>query len=187
MNINLKQYYEGYKVIYADPPWSYNKKIGQGVAEEQYPTMTTQEICNLPIEQICAKDAIIYLWVTPPFLPDALKVIDAWGFTFKTVGFTWIKLNKNGQPCFGIGHYTKSNAEYCLIATKGKGVEIVNNTISQIVMSVRERHSQKPKEVYSKIEALHGNQPRLELFSRHKRQGWDCFGNEVPELEQRTI
>lgn len=178
-----------YRVLLADPPWQYRDTRNHDPAfgAMTYPTMSTDDICALPFADKAADDAVLYLWVTPPFLPDALRVIDAWGFTFKTVGFTWVKLNKNGRPFFGIGHYTKSNAEYCLLAVRGRGVEVVDNTISQVVLSVRGRHSEKPKEVYAKIERLHGAQPRVELFARHRRAGWDAWGNEVPSEEQEVL
>jgi len=83
-----------YKIIYADPPWKYDRKIGEGVAEKQYPTMEIEEICSLPIKEIADKDCILFLWATFPKLKEALKVIEAWGFRYRTVAFVWIKLNK---------------------------------------------------------------------------------------------
>lgn len=113
-----------YKIIYADPPWTYgggkNKKTFQGLAKCHYDTMKTRDICKMPVSSIAAKDSILFLWATPPQLVDALEVMRAWGFKYKTFGFTWIKLNRrNKQPFFGLGYYTRSNAEVCLIGVRG--------------------------------------------------------------------
>lgn len=94
-----------YKIIYADLPWKYDRKIGEGVAEKQYPTMEIEEICSLPIKEIADKDCILFLWATFPKLKEALKVIEAWGFRYRTVAFVWIKLNKKKKtPYFGLGN-----------------------------------------------------------------------------------
>ena len=133
-----------YQIIYADPPWSY-RNMGniQATANSHYNTMKQDDIENLPIDKIAAENCILFLWATFPKIQEALNTIKAWGFEYKTVGFTWIKKNKNGGNFFGVGWYTKSNAEVCLIGTKGKSPKI-SNSISSIVESVREGHSKKP-------------------------------------------
>ena len=124
-------------------------------------------------------DCILFMWATFPNLPDALRVIQEWGFTYKTLGFSWIKTNKkNGKYFFGIGYYTKSNAEICLIATKGKPKPI-SNYVSSVIVSPRREHSRKPDEIRDKIVELVGDMPRIELFARQTVDGWDCWGNEV--------
>lgn len=174
-----------YNIIYADPPWNYTdvdtwRKMGGGV-KGHYPTMKIDEICKLPIKKMCKEDCILFLWVTFPKLKEGLQVIESWGFNYKTIGFTWIKTNKlNGKPFFGIGYYTKSNAEICLIATKGKVSNLkVSNKVSSVIISPRREHSRKPDEIRDKIVELLGDRPRIELFSRQKVDGWDCWGNEV--------
>ncbi len=102
----------------------------------------------------------------------------AWGFEYKTVGFTWIKKNKSGSNFFGVGWYTKSNAEVCLIGIRGKAPK-VSNSVSSIIETVRERHSQKPAIARDKIVEFCGDVPRIELFARHKTRGWDVWGDEV--------
>lgn len=176
-----------YKIIYADPPWSYDKKIGQGIADDQYLTMPLEDIKKLPINLLSESDSILFIWVTFPMLKEGIEVLESWGFKYITCAFNWIKLNDNGKPFFGIGHYTKSNSELCLLAKKGKGLIVKDNTISQIVMTKKSKHSQKPHEIYSKIEKLYGLTTKIELFARHKREGWDCWGNQVPKLEQRLL
>lgn len=174
-----------YDVIYADPPWSYNKKVGQGIADDQYNTMNLEDIKGFSIP--CKENSVLLMWATFPMLKEAFEVIESWGFEYKTVAFNWIKLNKNGKPFFGMGHYTKSNSEVCLLATKGDGLEVRDHTISQIVMSVRGEHSRKPKEVYALIEKLYGDVSKIELFARHKREGWCVWGNEVPVETQKLL
>lgn len=168
-----------YQIIYADPPWAY-RNMGniQATANSHYSTMKNEDICNLPIGKIAAENSILFLWATFPKIQEALDVIKAWGFEYKTVGFTWIKKNKNLTNFFGVGWYTKSNAEVCLIGTKGKAPKI-SNSISSIVETVRERHSQKPKIIRDKIVEFCGDIPRIELFAREKTEGWDVWGNEV--------
>ena len=115
-----------YGVILADPPWRYRAwsgNHGRRTAESFYPTMNCEELCALRthIDRWAAKDCALFLWVTAPVLPEALKLIEAWGFIYKTIGFTWVKVNKkNGKPFTGMGHYTRANAEICLLATRGK-------------------------------------------------------------------
>ena len=176
-----------YQIIYADPPWAYDRKVGQGVACEQYNTMKNEDICNLPINGLTDDNCALFIWATFPKLNEALEVIKAWGFTLKTVAFNWIKLNDNGTPFFGIGFYTKSNGEICILATKGKTLKVLDNTISQVIMTKKSRHSSKPHVVYTLIEKLFGDLPRIELFARHKREGWDCWGNEIPKDQQNTL
>ena len=170
-----------YSIIYADPPWKYGGgKNGSfaALAVDQYPTMKTKDICALPVAGI-AEDAVLFLWVTFPQLQEAFTVARAWGFTYRTAAFTWVKLNKNGTPFFGLGHWTHSNAEICLIFTKGNYPRRVGRRVSQIIMTVRERHSQKPREARERIVELMGDLPRIELFARERADGWDYWGNEV--------
>ena len=172
-----------YDVIYADPPWrflTYSEKGKGRSAERHYPTMAKEDIQNLPVKRISAKDSVLFLWVTAPCLIEGLELIKAWGFTYKTVAFTWVKQNKrNDKPFMGLGYYTRANAEYCLIATKGKVLKRQSRSVSSVVISHIERHSKKPDEVRKRIVELYGERPRIELFAREQADGWDCFGNEV--------
>ena len=171
-----------YNIIYADPPWKYgggkNKKTFQGLASVHYSTMKTSDICKLPVRDIASDNCVLFLWVTPPQLKDGLKVLNEWGFKYKTVGFTWIKHYKSGKPFFGLGFWTRSNAEFCLIGTKGR-IKRVDNTVPQLIQSEIRAHSQKPDEARDRIVKLMGDLPRIELFAREKADGWDYFGNEV--------
>lgn len=172
-----------YNIIYADPPWTYSVWSDKGKgrsAESHYPTMQKEAIQSLPISQISAKDSVLFLWVTAPCFKEGFELIKHWGFTYKTFGFTWIKKNKKSDGIFkGMGYYTRSNAEYCLIATKGKVLERKSRSVSSVIISHLERHSKKPDEARKRITELFGDLPRIELFARQYADGWDCWGNEV--------
>lgn len=168
-----------YGVIYADPPWRYQMCRGSGVAENHYPTMSIEEICALPIADIAAKDCVLFLWATFPQLKEALQVIDAWGFRYKTLAFLWLKQNRKADTWFyGMGFWTRSNSEVCLLATRGHPKR-QSAGIHQFVISHIEQHSKKPDIVRDKIVQLVGDLPRVELFARQKTPGWDVWGNEV--------
>ena len=168
-----------HNIIYADPPWSYKDKKCNGNCESHYNTMNLNDICNLPIKNITDKDCVLFLWVTYPMLNEGLKLIEEWGFKYKTIGFQWIKQNKSGKGFFfGLGRWTRGNSECCLIAVKGKPKRI-SNSVSQLIFSPLQEHSKKPDIVREKIVELIGNIPRIELFARKQAEGWDCWGNEV--------
>ena len=174
-----------YNVIYADPPWLYNKrnkgtKFGYGAAGH-YSLMKTEDIAALPVPRIAAENCALLLWITFPNLKESLEVMERWGFTYKTLGFSWIKTNsKDGKPCFGIGYYAKSNCEVCLLGIKGK-MKAISNKVSSCVVSERREHSRKPDEIRDRITELFGDVPRIELFARQSVTGWDCWGNECKE------
>lgn len=171
-----------YSIIYADPPWQYRtySKKGKGrSAENYYPTMSIEDICALPVETISASDCALFLWITFPCLQEAMSVIEAWGFQYKTVAFVWVKQNRKSDSLFwGMGYWTRANAEFCILATKGQPKRISAN-VHQIVMSHIEEHSKKPEVVRERIVSLMGDLPRIELFAREKTPGWDVWGNEV--------
>lgn len=169
-----------YKIIYADPAWSYKDKAlaGKRGAICKYNTMSIKDICNLPIQNISDNDCVLFIWVTMPKLNECFEVIKEWGFTYKTCAFTWVKNNKKSPTFFmGMGHWTRANAELCLLATKGNPKRINASVLSIINTSV-EKHSKKPDIVRDKIIQLCGDLPRIELFARENKQGWDAWGNE---------
>lgn len=172
-----------YKIIYADPPWEY-RNMGniQATAEAQYKVMKQADLCSLPIGDLAEDNSILFLWATFPKMQEALDLIKAWGFEYKTIGFTWVKKNKNGGNFFGVGWYTKSNAEMCLIATKGKSPK-VSNSVSSLVETIRTRHSAKPPIIRDKIVEFCGDLSRVELFARERVPGWDAVGFEIDGLD----
>ena len=175
-----------YQIIYADPPWKYNSRADhktrfRGGAYGHYKLMGMDELRNMGsgIKEIAGKNCALLMWATFPMLSEALWLMEQWGFEYKTLGFLWMKANKiNGFPFFGVGFYSKSNAEICLLGIKGR-MKPITNKVSQVVLAPRGEHSQKPKEVRNKIVELFGDLPRIELFARQKTEGWDVWGNEV--------
>ena len=168
-----------YKIIYADPPWRYARSKVQGAAEKHYPTMSIEELCALPVKEIADKDCILFLWATFPQLKEALQLIKAWGFTYKSVAFVWLKQNRKSPTWFyGLGFWTRGNAEICLLATKGHQKR-QSNKVHQFIISPVEQHSKKPDITREKILALMGDLPRIELFARQHTPGWDVWGNEI--------
>ena len=125
------------------------------------------------------------MWATFPMLKEALEVIEAWGFTYKTIAFNWVKQNKSGEGLFmGLGNWTRSNSEICLLAVKGKPKR-ASAGIRSVVLSPLQKHSQKPAEIRDRIVELMGDLPRIELFARETAPGWDAWGNEVPAKDLR--
>ncbi len=173
-----------YSVIYADPPWQYQDRSCDGAAESHYPTMRVDDICNLPVKDITADNCVLFLWATYPKLEDALKVIEAWGFKYKSIGFQWIKQNRSGEGYFfGLGRWTRGNTEPCLIAVKGKPHR-KSNSVSQLIFSPLRVHSQKPDVVRDKIRELMGeDNSYIELFARNTTDGWDVWGNETNKFD----
>lgn len=181
-----------YKIIYADPAWSYDdKSLNRGGAERHYRTMSIEDIKALPINDIADEDSILFMWATFPKLQEGLDTIKAWGFEFKTLAFVWVKTNKrtnNEQLSFlpsdsfdsfwGMGRWTRSNAEICLLGVKGKPQRL-NADVHSVIYAPIDKHSKKPKETRERIIRLIGDLPRVELFARQKSEGWDIWGNEL--------
>lgn len=171
-----------YSVILADPPWAFRAWSDKGKgrsAEQHYPTMRLEDIKALPVADLAAGDCVLFLWATFPMLREALEVAEAWGFVYKTVAFTWVKENRKSPGLFwGLGYWTRANAEVCLLATRGSPKR-QSAAVHQVILSPVERHSKKPDEVRERIAALMGDVPRVELFARQETPGWDVWGNEV--------
>ena len=171
-----------YKIIYADPPWQYRvySKKGQGrSAENHYHTMNIKDIMALPVDKIADKDCILFLWITFPCLKEGIEVMERWGFKYKTCGFNWVKRNKKKNTYFmGLGFWTRSNSEVCLIGTKGQPKRI-SKSVPQICDARIMEHSRKPAEIRERIVELCGELPRIELFARDKVKGWDSLGDEM--------
>lgn len=180
----------GFRVVYADPPWAFAVRSPKGASRSpKYTTMTVEQIKALPVENLAAKNAVLLMWVTDPFLQSAFEVIRAWGFTYKTVGLYWIKANrtitKTGKRYFsGNGYWTRANPEQCLLATRGRIGRLPDATdVDKLIISPRREHSRKPDEAYHRIERLLGapdaGNPCVELFARQAWPGWHSWGNQV--------
>ncbi|MAJ43660.1 MAG: DNA methyltransferase [Candidatus Marinimicrobia bacterium] len=174
-----------YKVIYADPPWTFKtfSDKGKGRSPEQhYDVLDLPAISRLPINSISEDNAVLLMWVIDPLLDKAFEVIKAWGFKYKTVAFTWAKTNKIKPGFFtGLGYWTRGNPEMCLLATKGKPKRL-SKSVPQLVVEQRREHSRKPDIMYSHIENLLEG-PYIELFARTQRPGWDAWGNQVDKFK----
>lgn len=184
-----------YSCILADPPWAYrvydkstNHDV-RGLASRHYPTMGLEAIKALPVGDMASRDAALFLWVTMPCLPDGIDVMRAWGFTYKTCAFSWVKLTKGGKPSFGVGHYTRSNTELCLLGTKGRirrRDALDARNVEQVILSARRQHSRKPDAVYERIERLFDG-PKVELFARQQWPGWDtAYSHEIGKFGEAT-
>jgi len=196
-----------YSIIYADPAWKYRDKAAAGKrgCEFKYSVMDDDDICALPVKDWVADDAVLILWATWPKLFEALQVINAWGFKYKTCAFLWVKLNPLAldwkkflkKYCtvaglkrlitvdaffLGMGNWTRANTEFALLAVRGKPKR-QSARVRQLVIDVRREHSRKPDEVRDRIVELCGDVPRLEMFARTSAPGWDVWGNEVEKFD----
>ena len=171
-----------YGVIYADPEWRfepYSRETGMNcTADNHYPTSPTEEICDRPVSDIAADDCVLFLWATVPMLPDALKVMYAWGFTYKSQ-FAWAK-NRAGT-----GYWNRNRHELLLIGTRGNvPCPAPGTQWDSLVEAAVGRHSEKPEKFYELIEGYFPNLPKIELNARRSRPGWDAWGNEALEAAQ---
>lgn len=162
-----------YPVIYADPPWRYDYSETEARAvENQYPTMDLDAICRLPVPQLATEDAVLFLWGTSPKLVEALRVIEAWGFTYRTCA-VWHK------PQIGMGYYFRQQHELLFVATRGNlPAPAPADRIGSVITADRTAHSAKPVEFAEAIERMYPTLPKIELFSRVPRDGWAVWGNQ---------
>jgi N6-adenosine-specific RNA methylase IME4 len=170
-----------YGALIADPPWSYRLHSEKGHAKSphaHYACLGTRDIAALPVDQLAAPHCALVMWATAPMLPDALLVMRAWGFTFKTAG-AWGKLGRanTGKLAFGTGYILRSAAEFFLVGTIGKP-KVRSRGVRNLIMAPVQEHSRKPDEMHEAVERLyHG--PYAELFARRVRPGWDAWGSQV--------
>jgi len=173
-----------YDVILADPPWEFtawSKEIGPNgrTAEKHYRTMAHDDIAKFPVGDLVPENAALFLWCVWPSLTQCIKTGEAWGFTYRTIAWVWVKSNPTGfGHHMGLGYYTRANTEPCLLFVRGTMPVSARDVLALIYSPVR-GHSKKPDEQYGKIERLYPNKRYLELFARRKRGGWDAWGNEV--------
>ena len=178
-----------FRTILADPPWRFLNRTGKVAPEHRrlnrYGTMSTHEICELPVAEILEPTAHLYLWTPNALLPEALQVMQAWGFEYKS-NIVWHKVRKDGgSDGRGVGFYFRNVTELILFGVRGKNARTLAPGRSQVnYMSSRKReHSRKPDEQYDVIESC-SNGPYLELFARQTRPGWDAWGNQLGILDE---
>ena len=174
-----------YQILYCDPAWDYagrvqhNAKEGNKSALDHYATLTLEQLKALNVPSVCDTDCLLFLWTSSPHLPQAIELMEHWGFAYKTIAFVWDKQRVNP------GYYTMSQCEICLVGKKGKipsprGAK----NIHQFVSAKRTRHSTKPSEIRERITQMFPTQRKLELFAREVVEGWDRWGNEVESSVQ---
>ena len=179
-----------YSAILADPPWRFecwSEKGTARAADNHYDTQEIEWIAGLPVAAVAADDCVLFIWATWPLLPEALRVIEAWGFTYKTEAFSWVKVLPDcpRKPKIGLGYWTRANTEPCLLATKGHPKRI-HADVGQVIAAPIREHSRKPDETHERIERLVAG-PYLELFARQSRPGWTVFGNEANKFDESTL
>jgi N6-adenosine-specific RNA methylase IME4 len=177
--------------ILADPPWRFINRTGKMAPEHRrlsrYQTMTTQEICALPVAQIAADPSHLYLWVPNALLVDGLRVMESWGFEYKS-NIVWHKIRKDGgSDGRGVGFYFRNVTEIILFGVRGKNARTLAPGRRQVnlIASRKREHSRKPDEQYEVIEECSWG-PRIELFSRGTRKGWSCWGNQADDSYRPT-
>jgi len=183
-----------YRAILADPPWRFEHwgeqpEDTRDVAKH-YPVLALSDIKAFPVGNLAAPDCTLFLWATSPCLAHALDVIAAWGFVYKTIGFSWIKAHAGQLEMFqddledqmGLGYWSRQNVELCLLATRGHPQRL-NMDVRQAIIEPRRQHSRKPDCVHGRIERLVAG-PRLELFARRRVPGWDAWGNEIEKFRE---
>jgi N6-adenosine-specific RNA methylase IME4 len=179
-----------FQIASVDPPWTFHawshRGDGKGACQH-YKCQTLADIIALPIDQLMAPDAAIFLWTVQPMYPEAMRVLEAWGFAFRTVAFVWIKMPHKWsaeqmplrmRPRLGLGYHTRSGSEACWLATRGRGYKRQSMAVEQVIFAPLREHSRKPDEVTHRIDRLVGDVPRIELFAREQRPGWIAWGNE---------
>lgn len=176
--------------ILVDPPWNFEawSKNGDGrSAQQHYGVMDVKQMVRLPVLDVAAADCALFCWATWPHLKSALWLISAWGFTYKTCAFSWMKADPyrlfadDATPFAGMGYWTRANTEPCLLATRGKPKRI-NADVRQGVIAPRREHSRKPDCIHERIERLVAG-PYVELFARQSRPGWSTWGNEATKFD----
>lgn len=182
-----------FKAILADPPWLYEVWSAKGTgrsAEQHYDVMRAEDIAALPVSELAADDCVLFCWVTWPCLLQGLDLIKAWGFTYKTCAFDWTKADNTQMHFFqeelqvqiGMGHWSRSNTEPCLLATRGKPKRL-DAGVRMAVVEPRREHSRKPDIIHRLVERLVAG-PYLELFARAEHPGWTTWGNQVTRFNK---
>lgn len=171
-----------YQIIYADPAWKYNawsKKTDKRTAASHYSVSSLDEMKRIPVKRMADKNCALFMWATFPNILEAFELGEYWGFEYKTAAFVWVKRCKKAEAYFtGLGHYTRANAEVCLLFMKGR-LERKSKSVRQICDARIRQHSRKPDEIRERIVELFGDLPRIELFSRITTEGWDTYGNQT--------
>lgn len=188
-----------FQLGYIDPAWrfknwsmaeyaKYGEKWARRNGRSPYPVMTTDDMCKMPVGDLFGKNSHLLMWATSPKMNDAMRLMDAYGFEFINILFTWIKLNPSGIGWhFGLGYHSRQNAEFVLLGKRGKGLKRINNDVFSLIVYPRGAHSAKPPETRDRIHRLYGPVDRIELYARQEVPGWETWGNQCPQSPRASI
>lgn len=175
---------EGFDLIMVDPPWQFTARSAKGVTAKsaggQYRCMSLGDIAALPVAALAARDCLLWLWATNPMLPEALSVMETWGFIYKTGGH-WVKRTRHGKLAFGTGYVLRCAGEPFLIGTIGR--PRTTRSVRSVIEGLLREHSRKPEEAFAEAERLMPEAQRIEVFSRASRPGWATWGNEAGKFD----
>lgn len=176
-----------YGAILADPPWSFRTYTGHQTTPhrcviDHYSVVGKSDLQKLPVGELPAKDCALFMWAVDSHLDEAIELMGAWGFKFKTIAFVWSKRTVNNKSMIGMGYWTRKQTEICLLGTKGKPKR-KDKGVRQLIEAQRREHSRKPDEQYERIERLVDG-PYLEMFARQSRPGWSNWGNESTKFDE---
>jgi N6-adenosine-specific RNA methylase IME4 len=177
-----------YKTILVDPPWTYETYSDKGKgrsAETHYSCLSLDDLKRLPVADLAAKDCALFCWIIDTHLEHYLELMKAWGFKYKTKAFTWAKTNADGTFFTGMGHWTRSNPEDCLLSTRGHPSRVARD-VRRLIVAPRREHSRKPDEIYERIERLVDG-PYCELFARQRKAGWASWGNQIDKFTPSDV
>jgi N6-adenosine-specific RNA methylase IME4 len=180
----------GFRKIYADPAWGWRTwnaldKVPHRGAVAPYEPMTRDQLTALPVADLAASNCALFMWTVSSHLDQAIDLGRAWGFTFRSVAFIWIKTDKQGKPRMSLGRWTRQEAEVCLLFARGRPPrrpKPIGTNVRQVIMAQRREHSRKPDEIRERIDALVEG-PAIELFSRSSAPGWAAWGDEVGKFD----
>lgn len=180
----------GFRKIYADPPWGWRTwnaldKIPHRGAEAPYQPMRKQDLEALPVSSLAANHCLLAMWTVSSHLDQAIDLMRAWHFTFRSIGFIWVKVDKAGKPRMSLGRWTRQEAEICILGARGRPPrrpKPIGTGVRQVIMAQRREHSRKPDQVRAGLDRLVEG-PGLELFSRESAPGWAAWGNEVGKFD----
>jgi len=188
-----------YQLIYADPPWPEAQRRyapenrdslwdSYKTSDKHYPLMSADAIASLPVQDLAdPAGCVMFIWNPFRHIKIMLRVLEAWGFEYKTIGFVWVKITKKLKLRTNPGYYTNSNTEPCYIATRGRVPVPKASDVHQVILAPITGHSQKPYEAYKRINRLYPGLSKIELFARRKMKGWDVWGNQVENsIEWKT-
>jgi len=182
-----------YDIVLADPPWPYyGSTTKDAAAGKHYDLMSWTDLEEMPVREIANTPSALFMWATGPLLHKQIELIRTWGFHYRGVAFVWVKTRRDGGIISGQGvppTFVKPTTEFLLVGTTcktGRPFPILDSAMGQVVLAPREAHSAKPEEFQDRIDKICGDRPKLELFARRKREGWDASGLELNGMDYRN-